>query len=86
MNAPHSDTSQEAPAVALTTNSQESWNTSSKFRRPRIFCLEHAIKVQELLQTKGGVNLLVICHSGKDFCQRDLLLKVIINHELSVLN
>ncbi|KAF3971608.1 hypothetical protein CMV_004807 [Castanea mollissima] len=39
------------------------WNTSSKFLRPRIFCLEHAIEIVELLQPKGGVNMLMICHS-----------------------
>uniref|UniRef100_A0A2P2JMH8 Lysine-specific demethylase ELF6 n=2 Tax=Rhizophora mucronata TaxID=61149 RepID=A0A2P2JMH8_RHIMU len=39
------------------------WNTSSKFLRPRIFCLEHAIQIEELLQSKGGANLLIICHS-----------------------
>ncbi|CAN4114264.1 unnamed protein product [Withania somnifera] len=31
--------------------------------RPRIFCLEHAIQIEELLHTKGGANVLVICHS-----------------------
>lgn len=31
--------------------------------RPRIFCLEHAIQTEELLHTKGGANVLVICHS-----------------------
>ncbi|KAJ8759172.1 hypothetical protein K2173_004179 [Erythroxylum novogranatense] len=39
------------------------WNASSKFLRPRIFCLEHAIQIEELLQSKGGANLRLICHS-----------------------
>ncbi|KAF5742549.1 hypothetical protein HS088_TW09G00599 [Tripterygium wilfordii] len=39
------------------------WNTSDKFLRPRIFCLEHAVQTDDLLQTKGGANMLVICHS-----------------------
>ncbi|TKY51603.1 lysine-specific demethylase ELF6 [Spatholobus suberectus] len=39
------------------------WNTSSKFLRPRIFCLEHAIQIVEMLQSKGGANVLIICHS-----------------------
>lgn len=40
------------------------WDTSSKFLRPRIFCLEHAVQIVEMLQCKGGANVLVICHSG----------------------
>ncbi|XP_038679775.1 probable lysine-specific demethylase ELF6 isoform X2 [Tripterygium wilfordii] len=39
------------------------WNTSDKFLRPRIFCLEHALQIEDLLQSKGGANMLVICHS-----------------------
>lgn len=35
----------------------------STYFRPRIFCLEHAIQVEELLSGKGGADLLVICHS-----------------------
>ncbi|KAL5569355.1 hypothetical protein UlMin_025930 [Ulmus minor] len=41
----------------------KSWNTSNKFLRPRSFCLEHALEIVELLQGKGGVKVLVICHS-----------------------
>lgn len=41
------------------------WNTSSKFLRPRIFCLEHAVQISEMLQSKGGANVLIICHSGQ---------------------
>ena len=51
--------------MSLLTKFDTQWNTSSKFLRPRIFCLEHAIEIVELLQSKGGVNLLMICHSGK---------------------
>lgn len=40
------------------------WNTSNVFLRPRIFCLEHALEVEELLQCRGGANVLIICHSG----------------------
>ncbi|KAJ6311510.1 hypothetical protein OIU77_013298 [Salix suchowensis] len=39
------------------------WNTSRKFSRPRIFCLEHGVQIEELLQSKGGANMLIICHS-----------------------
>ncbi|KAF2318507.1 hypothetical protein GH714_008418 [Hevea brasiliensis] len=39
------------------------WNNSSKFLRPRIFCLEHGVQIEELLQSKGGANMLIICHS-----------------------
>lgn len=38
----------------------------STYFRPRIFCLEHAIQVEELLSGKGGADLLVICHSGEN--------------------
>lgn len=40
------------------------WNTSSKFFRPRIFCLGHAVQIVDMLQSKGGANVLIICHSG----------------------
>ncbi|XP_050209589.1 lysine-specific demethylase ELF6 [Mercurialis annua] len=39
------------------------WNNSSKFLRPRIFCLEHGLQIEELLQSKGGASMLIICHS-----------------------
>ncbi|KAK4489652.1 hypothetical protein RD792_005464 [Penstemon davidsonii] len=39
------------------------WNTSDIFLKPRIFCLEHAIQIENLLSSKGGANILVICHS-----------------------
>ena len=42
------------------------WNTSSTFARPRIFCLQHALEIEELFEGKGGVHALIICHSGRD--------------------
>lgn len=39
--------------------------SSDGFNRPRIFCLQHAVEVEELLQHKGGAHVLVICHSGE---------------------
>nr|XP_027189002.1 probable lysine-specific demethylase ELF6 isoform X2 [Cicer arietinum] len=39
------------------------WNISSKLLKPRIFCLDHAVQVVEMLQSKGGANVLIICHS-----------------------
>ncbi|GER35192.1 zinc finger protein [Striga asiatica] len=39
------------------------WNTSDITLKPRIFCLEHAIEIEKLLSSKGGANILVICHS-----------------------
>ncbi|RLN19573.1 lysine-specific demethylase SE14-like [Panicum miliaceum] len=39
------------------------WNTSSTFARPRIFCLQHALEIEELFEGKGGVHALIICHS-----------------------
>lgn len=47
------------------------WNTNSTFTRPRIFCLQHALEIEELLEGKGGVHALIICHSGR--LQRQLL-------------
>ncbi|KAL9165361.1 hypothetical protein ABFS82_06G165900 [Erythranthe guttata] len=41
----------------------EGWNISNVSLKPRIFCLEHAIEIEELLSSKGGSNVLVICHS-----------------------
>ncbi|KAF5467098.1 hypothetical protein F2P56_016960 [Juglans regia] len=49
--------------IPLSTKFDMEWNTSSKFLRPRIFCLEHAIQIVELLHSKGGAKVLVICHS-----------------------
>lgn len=46
--------------ISLRTKLDEGSNT---YLRPRIFCLEHAIQVEELLHSKGGANVLVICHS-----------------------
>ncbi|KAI3857007.1 hypothetical protein MKX03_027867 [Papaver bracteatum] len=34
------------------------------FLRPRIFCLEHGQEIVELLQSKGGADVLIICHSA----------------------
>ncbi|GKV34149.1 hypothetical protein SLEP1_g42558 [Rubroshorea leprosula] len=45
------------------TRLHEGWNTSQKYLRPRIFCLEHAVQIEELMQSKGRVNIMVICHS-----------------------
>uniref|UniRef100_A0ACD5WS05 Uncharacterized protein n=1 Tax=Avena sativa TaxID=4498 RepID=A0ACD5WS05_AVESA len=39
------------------------WNITSAFVRPRIFCLKHALEIEELLEGKGGVHALIICHS-----------------------
>ncbi|KAK4750238.1 hypothetical protein SAY87_027687 [Trapa incisa] len=88
LDAYHSDISPEVQAGACGTNVKEGWDTSSRYRRPRIFCLEHAIEVQDLLQSSGGANLLVICHSdyqkmkayaaalaeetGSDFCYNEI--------------
>lgn len=41
------------------------WDISNVSRKPRIFCLEHAIEIEKLLSSRGGANVLVICHSGK---------------------
>ncbi|XP_076947009.1 lysine-specific demethylase ELF6-like [Bidens hawaiensis] len=46
-----------------TTVSDKGWNMSKGYSRPRIFCLEHASKIEKLLDSTGGVKLLIICHS-----------------------
>ncbi|KAG7554063.1 JmjN domain [Arabidopsis suecica] len=59
----------ETDAQEITTLSSEKsdceWKSSSRYIRPRIFCLEHTIELQRLLQSRGGLKFLVICH--KDF-------------------
>ncbi|PSS33399.1 Lysine-specific demethylase, partial [Actinidia chinensis var. chinensis] len=42
---------------------EKGWSASRGFLRPRIFCMEHAIQIEEMLHSKGGANVLVICHS-----------------------
>ncbi|CAI8604123.1 unnamed protein product [Vicia faba] len=69
----HSGVSRDLPVseLALAEDSQNQslikcnkyWNTSSKFMKPRIFCLEHAVQIVEMLQSKGGANVLITCHS-----------------------
>ncbi|KAF7850976.1 hypothetical protein BT93_L4775 [Corymbia citriodora subsp. variegata] len=49
--------------VASNTDSEKGMGSSGGLLRPRIFCLEHAIQTEELLRSKGGANVLVICHS-----------------------
>ncbi|CAA7410568.1 unnamed protein product [Spirodela intermedia] len=40
------------------------WDTSDRSLRSRIFCLQHALDIWELLQREGGVaRVLIICHS-----------------------
>ncbi|KAG8493276.1 hypothetical protein CXB51_010828 [Gossypium anomalum] len=50
-------------ALPSITKFSHGWDTSNKYLRPRIFCLEHAVQVEELLRSKGGAKMLVICHS-----------------------
>ncbi|KAE8684358.1 putative lysine-specific demethylase ELF6 [Hibiscus syriacus] len=54
--------SKDSPLQSITKFSK-GWNTCNKYLRPRIFCLKHAVQVDELLQSKGGAKILVICHS-----------------------
>ncbi|CAA6673340.1 unnamed protein product [Spirodela intermedia] len=40
------------------------WDTSDRSLRSRIFCLQHALDIWELLQREGGAaRVLIICHS-----------------------
>lgn len=41
------------------------WDVPNILLRPRVFCLQHAIEVEELLRDKGGGDTRVICHSGE---------------------
>ncbi|KAI3470480.1 hypothetical protein Pfo_027143 [Paulownia fortunei] len=50
-------------AVSSIVEIAKGWNISNVSLKPRIFCLEHAIEIEELLSSKGGANVLVICHS-----------------------
>ncbi|KAM1268831.1 hypothetical protein ACFX13_001133 [Malus domestica] len=52
-----------APLIPSTAKLKKGWNTVNKFLRPRSFCLDHAVEIVDLLQCKGGANMLVICHS-----------------------
>ncbi|VVB13157.1 unnamed protein product [Arabis nemorensis] len=60
-----SESQGEIDAQKITSLSDGEWNTSSRYIRPRIFCLEHTVELQRLLQSRGGLKFLVICH--KDF-------------------
>ncbi|KAJ8623706.1 hypothetical protein MRB53_032236 [Persea americana] len=78
------------------------WNTSNVFLRPRIFCLEHALEIEELLHCRGGANVLIICHSdypkikahapsiaeevGVHFNCEDILLETASQAELDLIN
>lgn len=53
----------ESLQMPLITNFEKGWNKSTELLRPRIFCLEHAVQIKELLQPKGGASMLIICHS-----------------------
>lgn len=49
--------------ISLITKFNIEQSTSCGFLRPRVFCLEHAVQIEELLRPKGGADMLVICHS-----------------------
>lgn len=51
--------------TADSSDGTNNWNTSCTFARPRIFCLQHALEIEKLLEGKGGVHALIICHSGR---------------------
>uniref|UniRef100_A0A3Q7GUK7 C2H2-type domain-containing protein n=1 Tax=Solanum lycopersicum TaxID=4081 RepID=A0A3Q7GUK7_SOLLC len=55
----HTDNAAPTSKVDL----EEECDVSRGLVRPQIFCLEHAIQTEELLHSKGGANVLVICHS-----------------------
>ncbi|KAL3523473.1 hypothetical protein ACH5RR_016307 [Cinchona calisaya] len=55
--------SSENITVSSAVKHDKGWNLITGYLRPRLFCLEHAIETVELLQPKGGANVLGICHS-----------------------
>ncbi|XP_071734573.1 lysine-specific demethylase ELF6-like [Rutidosis leptorrhynchoides] len=57
------DRSPKASTCSSKPNFETGWNTSDGYLRPRIFCLEHASKIEKMLESMGGANLLIICHS-----------------------
>jgi len=61
---PFSETHSIHGVPVKTSNEKTKWTSSHGFNRPRIFCLQHALEVDELLRSKGGAHVLVICHSG----------------------
>ncbi|KAM3270405.1 putative lysine-specific demethylase ELF6 isoform X1 [Capsicum chacoense] len=69
--SPHEGQTSESRHLSHTDNAvltskvdfEKECDVSRGLVRPRIFCLEHAIQTEELLRTKGGANVLVICHS-----------------------
>ncbi|KAL5709965.1 hypothetical protein ACHQM5_020586 [Ranunculus cassubicifolius] len=49
------------------------WITCNEFLRPRVFCLEHAFEVEKLLHSKGGANMLIICHTAYEMINAQAL-------------
>lgn len=39
------------------------WKPCKGFMRPHVFCLEHALQVEEQLRALGGAHLLILCHA-----------------------
>ncbi|KAK4435995.1 putative lysine-specific demethylase ELF6 [Sesamum alatum] len=62
-SVPSPSSSLEHDASSLQVKIAKGWNISNVSLKPRIFCLEHAIEIEGLLSSKGGANVLVICHS-----------------------
>ena len=57
----------ESLQVPLTAKFEKGWDMNDELLRPRIFCLEHAVQIKELLEPRGGARMLIICHSGENF-------------------
>ncbi|KAL0340725.1 UNVERIFIED_CONTAM: putative lysine-specific demethylase ELF6 [Sesamum radiatum] len=62
-SVPSPSSSLEHEAFSSQVKIAKGWNISNVSLKPRIFCLEHAIEIEGLLSSKGGANVLVICHS-----------------------
>lgn len=45
-------------------NAASLWKPSKGFLRPQVFCLQHAIEIEQQLQPIGGAHLLLLCHSN----------------------
>ncbi|KAH9324497.1 hypothetical protein KI387_004675 [Taxus chinensis] len=49
---------------ALNERNASLWKPSNGIMRPHVFCLEHALEVEERLHSMGGVHMLLLCHAN----------------------
>ncbi|GLJ23005.1 hypothetical protein SUGI_0434050 [Cryptomeria japonica] len=85
-----------------TTNASSLWKPAKGFLRPRVFCLEHALEIQEQLQPMGDAHFLIVCHLsypkmeqqarllaaelGNDYSWKDIQFKKVAAEDLEVIH